>query len=111
MALPQTLRLPRREFILTREKGQPYSQKYFSAIHYKPLTGNGQTNHYAVVISSRVHKNAVVRNHLRRTIQAELSLSKRFGFNIIIYPKVAMLKLSRAEINTGINQFLSEIYS
>lgn len=110
MALPKKLRLPRREFIITREKGKTYSGKQFSAVIHPRLSDTKLPNRYAVVISSRIHKSAVVRNRLKRLIYGGLRGKPGKGLNIIIYPKKLMLNLSHEETNFVFNHFLSEIY-
>jgi len=104
------MRLPRREFIITRDQGKKYSQKLFSSV-YLQFPGKSARNHYAVVLSAKIHKHAVVRNCLKRQIFSLLRPVPGNSSNIIIYPKKVMLNSSCAEINSGLNRFLSEISS
>jgi ribonuclease P protein component len=111
MALPKQLRLPRHEFIITREKGKTYSQKLFSAVYFQRPPNKASCNHYAVVISLKIAKKATDRNRLKRLILSCLRIIPSHGYNIIIYPKKTILNLPYEEINTGLNKFISEIYS
>jgi ribonuclease P protein component len=111
MALPKKNRLPRRDFLFAKANGKSYSHRLFSAILLKKNFKDSQLNRYGVVVSKKIHHNAVIRNRLKRLIILGLPLSGQVVFDIIIYPKKAMLNLSHAEINTSLNQFLSEIYS
>jgi len=105
-------RLSRKEFIFTKHHGQKLSFSHFSLITCShttptlppprlggggPLGGTEAVPRFSVVTPASLHKHAVVRNRLRRTIYdsvAKINLS----LDIIIYPKPSMLKLDHAQI-------------
>ena len=111
MALPKKLRLARRDFLIAKLKGRRYSQRLFSAVYFNNNVKEARYNRYGVVVSKKIHQNAVIRNRLKRLIFSCLSFSGPAFFDIIIYPKKVMLNLSHEEIAAGINQFISEIFS
>lgn len=105
-------RLFRRDFIQTKLHGKTLSAPHFTAVVHSKTTGGQQQTRYSVVISTKIHKNATVRNRLRRQICEFLRLNL---FNkkadIIIFPKAGMLNLNYEKITAELDTFISKISS
>lgn len=103
--LPKTRRLPRPDFLRARNLGQTFRYPDFNVIHNSsPLPAS----RFAAVISSKISKQAVVRNRLKRQIYSAVDQLPLSG-DFIIYPRASMLNLSREEINTRLRTALSKI--
>lgn len=111
--LPKNHRLPRQEFLSTKKTGINYSTKYFNATALKALPHTKLfTPRFSVVTPSKLSKSAVVRNRLRRRIYNSLKdTSYKPQASVIIYPKPAVLDLTRAQICSEVNFLISKIYS
>jgi ribonuclease P protein component len=104
-------RLSRRDFVIVKKSGKNFTTPHFSAVVFKPKTGNQRpVTGYSVVTSTKLSKKAVTRNHLRRLIYDSLKANScQLKANIIIYPKPSMLNLSSEETGVELNSFLSKI--
>jgi len=103
--LPKIRRLSRPDFLQVKKTGTPEHFPGFNLIH---CSSSLPFSRFAVVISAKISKKAVIRNRLKRQIYSavdKLALSGDF----IIFPHPSMLNLSREEINTRLHQALSKI--
>lgn len=102
-------RLSRSDFIAAKKHGKSYSTPHFSAVVYR---NSASPSRFAVVLSTKFSKSAVVRNRLRRTIYDCLStLHLELSTDLILYPKSSMLNLSRDQISSLLNSFVSALSS
>ena len=101
----------RLEFNITKKYGEYTAGSYFHLYALKPRNYTGATQ-VGFVISNKFHKNAVVRNRIKRLfreiIQKEL---KKFGENhwVLIYPKVSCMHKTYEEISADVNRTLQKI--
>jgi ribonuclease P protein component len=104
--LPKTLRLSRQDFLIVKRQGKSFKSKIFS-LAASPNTLN--TSRFAVVTSTKLAKNAVVRNRLRRKIYEALKDTRSDKMDIIIFPRPEALKLSHEEICFELDSLLSKV--
>ncbi len=111
--LSKKSRLSRPDFLLTRRLGKQISTSYFSAVFFCPITHNSQPiTRFSIVLSSKFHKSAVIRNHLRRKIYGFLSTSHlALSTNVILYPNSSVLNLSDDQLAAETDNLLSKIHS
>ena len=103
--LPKIRRLSRVNFLIANNNGKTLRNNFF---WIKVLSNNLDFNRFAIVTSTKLSKLAVTRNRLRRDIYK--TVEKICGnFDIIIFPKQSMLKLTNEEIGVEINKTVSEI--
>ena len=105
-------RLSRKDFIQTKLRGKTLSAPHFTAVVHNQATGDRHQSRYSVVISTKIHKNATVRNRLRRQICEFLRLNPlNKKADIIIFPKAGMLNLNYEKITAELDTFISKISS
>ena len=98
--LPKSLRLARLDFLQTKNLVSLYFS-HFSTLYTPRVPGR-----VAIVTSAKLSKSAVIRNRLRRQIY---SCFPKISFDIILFPKSTMLKLSHEEISTALNSLVSKL--
>jgi ribonuclease P protein component len=103
--LAKKLRLNRYQLIKTKSSGHRFYSPNLSVIAAENQLA---FDRYAVVTSAKLDKRAVVRNKLRRQIYEVVKSYPGTGWDIILYPKPGMLKLSYAEIGIELYQILSK---
>ncbi|MEK7091106.1 MAG: ribonuclease P protein component [Patescibacteria group bacterium] len=99
--LPKYLRLSHWDFLVVKASGKSLSFPYFSVLYYPHFPGR-----VAIVTSTKLSKSAVVRNRLRRQIYSCIPKS---DFDIILFPKQSMLKLSHDQISSEIDSLVSKL--
>ena len=105
--LPKSRRLNRQQFWQVDQQGRSVAGSD-CVVKFIP-NGLGYSR-WAVVTSTKLDKRAVVRNRLRRKIYNALRLGNwDLGFDIIIFPRIAMLNLDDAKLNTAVDQVVSKI--
>lgn len=92
-------------FLQTKKSGSVIHTALFTAIWERTLL----PARFSVVVSTKVHKSAVLRNQLRRKIYSFLTALFNENVNLIIYPKMAALTSSDAKINFEINSLIPKI--
>jgi ribonuclease P protein component len=103
--LPKKSRLSRIQFLKTKEQGFVNSSPLFTIIAHK----TSGLPRFSVVVSTKVHKSAVRRNKVRRSIYQFLYTRKPSHFDLIIYPKKSVLSSDDENIFSQIDSFLSKI--
>jgi ribonuclease P protein component len=105
--LAKKFRLTHRQVDFTKSSGLRVSTNLLTIVFSK---NSEKYNRFAVVTSTKMAKQATVRNKLRRQIYSCLYRTAGFGHDIIIFPKPAMLELSYAEVNSEVHQILSKAF-
>ncbi|MEK7155018.1 MAG: ribonuclease P protein component [Patescibacteria group bacterium] len=100
--LPKSLRLSRKDLLLVKSQGKKLSSPHFSAIILPHSPGRT-----AIVTSTKLSKSAVIRNRLRRTIYSCLP---QLSYDLIIFPKGSMLKLSSDQTRSALDSFISTLH-
>ncbi len=103
--LARNFRLTHQQVGITKASGQIYSTPFVSVVISKNTLN---ADRFAVVTSTKLAKKATVRNRIRRQIFAILTNWKGTGNDVLIFPKLGMLKLTYAEIDSEIHQILSK---
>ncbi len=103
--LPKNRRLPRQMFLQTKKTGFVIHTQLFTAIGVKTQF----PARLSVVVSTKVHKSAVRRNHLRRKIYSLLADIFSDNINLIIYPNKSALNSNDEKINFEINSLIPKI--
>jgi len=103
--LPKIRRLPRPDFLHTKKTGATQRFPDFNLIH---CSSPRSYSRFAVVISAKISKKAVVRNRLKRQIYAAVDKLPTTG-DFIIFPHLSMLNLNNEDLNSKIHQALSKI--
>lgn len=108
--LSKNQRLTHHDFLIAKREGKTFHFPYLNLIVSQPIAINQKLliTRYAVVTSSKLHKNAVVRNRLRRQIYSLLP-QLRQPADVILFPRPSMLNLSYEEISTQLHSALSKI--
>lgn len=106
--LPKKDRLTRQEYWKVMRSGKSVFGQNASV---KFIKNNLDHSRYAVVVSSKISKKAVVRNSLRRKLYQVLSKRQNTGLDIVIFPQISMLNLDDAKIGVVLDQVLSKIPS
>ena len=103
--LPKSRRLNRQQFWQVDQQGRSVAGSD-CVVKFIP-NGLGYSR-WAVVTSTKLDKRAVVRNRLRRKIYAAAGRVV-LPADIIIFPRIAMLNLDDAKLNTAVDQVVSKI--
>ena len=99
------------EFNVTRKHGQKLSGTYCQIYYLLPKNASKFTR-TGIVVSNRVHKSAVKRNHLKRLFGE--CLREKFatipnGIWLVIQPNTKSLKASYEEICADLNTLLPKV--
>ncbi|HRY91272.1 MAG TPA: ribonuclease P protein component [Candidatus Gracilibacteria bacterium] len=100
--IPSTLRLKRSRVAYLLNKGKKLNNDYLTA---KFLPSPGKTSHFCVTVSSKVAKNAVDRNRLRRQVYEIIRLNHQSLANpcdLILICKKSLTGLGFADLQTVI---------
>jgi ribonuclease P protein component len=104
--LLKTNRLDRKNFWKVHQTGTAVRNTHLSGY---VLENTLPFSRYAVVVTTKISKRAVVRNQLRRRIYTILKKGYLDGkIDVILYPKSSMVNLTDEEISTAISGFLSQ---
>ena len=100
------------EYNITRKYGKKYDSASFSIFVLKPRNYAGPTK-FGIVVSNKVHKNAVKRNRIKRVYREVIRLNKNKFPNenlwIVIHPKTNSIDKVYEEIDTEFNKTLQKI--
>lgn len=103
--LPKPSRLTRVQLNAVIKSGVVCSTPVFNA---KILKSTEASPRYAVAVSTKIAKLAVVRNRLRRIIYEFLPRVGN-GLDIVIFPRSQVINLTHDQIGTEIDSLLSKI--
>ena len=105
--LPKDRRLTRQQFWQVAQEGFKVHSSQFIVKHHPNNLGYSR---WAIVTSTKLSKKAVVRNKLRRKIYNALRHETwDLGFDVIIFPRPAVLNLDDAKISNAVNQMVSKV--
>ncbi|MCX6724556.1 MAG: ribonuclease P protein component [Candidatus Shapirobacteria bacterium] len=112
--LPKQHRLPlRTELRRVKKEGRFFQGKLFGLlISHQPLAMSHQLSRFAFIISTKVHKKAVRRNHARRLLSEAI---KEFlpqikpGFNVVFLAKKSLIEADFNEIKQEVALLLKKV--
>jgi ribonuclease P protein component len=99
------------EFNITKKYGRRITGFYFSAYYLYPRNYTGPTR-IGIVTSNKFHKNATVRNKVRRQFREIMRLNMDLlGENMwwVIFPKTASLGIEYEKIRSDFTKTLQKI--
>ncbi len=107
--LPKKLRIKKSTFPSFQGKGR----SFFVETMTVRVVSNGtqEVSRASVVVSKKVAKGAVERNHIRRRVYATLypEMTKlKPGLSLVFYPKKTFLSITRQILHTEIEHLLNE---
>ena len=110
--LPKQHRLPlRTDLIEVKEKGRLFQGKLFSLLVAKRETPH--PSRFAFIISTKVHKKAVKRNHARRLLSEairELLPQMKSGFDGVFLAKKPLIEANFTQIKQEVRLLLKKAH-
>jgi len=100
------------EFNVARKYGKKYEGELFHVYFLTPKNYTGPVK-VGVVVSNKFHKNAVVRNRIKRlyreAIRNNFDKIDKENLWIVIHPKIASLEKTYEEINADFDKVLQKV--
>ncbi len=96
---------------LAKKQNNIYDSSIVSVYYIKFLDTTTPTK-VGIIIPNKVLKSAVARNRLKRVIRAVVrnNIAKiRYGYGIVIYPRITSKEVFYEEFNVEFNKILQEI--
>ncbi len=101
------------EFNIPRKYGESFRGTYFYASVLKPQNYTGPSK-MGIVVSNKFHKNAVVRNRIKRLfreiIRKDFDKVKDKGLWIVLHPKTTSMDKTYEELSADVNKTLQKIF-